>query len=138
MKTTQQATMHDSSNSRREERAAWAPPKAGHLPQLALRFPKEQDLRVNALRNVSNSGASLLIARPLPSGTMTSVVLTVQQATMAFVARVVWCRRADGGDVPLTGPGHLDGVTEEPLFAVGLHVLGPGSFAAMVDTASHL
>jgi hypothetical protein len=128
-------TFEPKDGGRREKRAEWVRPASGQLPDLTLRFATGPDIPVGTLRNVSNSGASLLIGRPLTPGTKASVVLTVQKATMAYVARVVWCRMADGGDFPLMGPDA--DASADDLYAVGLHLLGPGSFATMIDFAAH-
>lgn len=132
--SSQFATLHGGAdNQRREGRAVWGVSHDMGPPDMLLRLAPSLDLPVIALRNVSNGGASVLVGREVVTGTMASIVLGRAGIRMAFTARLAWCRRADDSDMPLTSHEHAG--SSDGLFAVGLHVMGPGSFATMVKQA---
>jgi hypothetical protein len=97
--------------------------------ELALRLGEgAADLPVTALRNVSANGASVLLQHELPDGRSVSVVLYTGGVRMEFVGNVAWCREAGSDDLlDSNRPSH------GPLYAVGLHILAPGSFSAMLS-----
>jgi hypothetical protein len=112
-------------DSRREDRLA----RRIHFDgELALR-PSEAgaDIPVTALRNVSANGASVLLQREMTEGSAVSVVLYTGGVRMEFMGNVAWCRVAGEDDV-------LDSnrPAQGAMYAVGLHILAPGSFAAMI------
>lgn len=120
-------------NKRREGRSVWGVPHVLSPPEMLLRVGRASDLQVVSLRNVSNGGASVLVQQAVDPGAMVSIVLGREGVSMAFTARVAWCRRAEDSDLPVTTHDH--GMASDQLFAVGLHVMGPGSFATMVKQA---
>jgi hypothetical protein len=124
MKPETHRTPQDRDN-RREDRQA----RQVHFDgELALRRrDADADIPVTALRNVSASGASVLLQREMVKGSAVSVVLYTGGVRMEFVSNVAWCRLAGEDDVldsnrPASGP----------MYAVGLHILAPGSFSAMI------
>jgi hypothetical protein len=112
-------------DSRREDRLA----RRIHFDgELALRpGDTAADLPVTALRNVSANGASVLLQRELPEGSAVSVVLYTGGVRMEFIGNVAWCRVAGEDDVLDSNRPALGA-----MYAVGLHILAPGSFAAMI------
>lgn len=108
---------------RREDRTAW---QVHHAPELALRVAGLGDLPVAQLRNVSSSGASVVVSRALAVDTMASIVVNAADARLEFIAQVAWCRAVADNERLAEGPsvaGH---------HALGLRLRGPGSFAAML------
>lgn len=86
---------------------------------------------VVGLRNISAGGASIVVGQALSRQQDLAIGLTVGGARMEFSGRVAWCRPVDKDDLL---PGHtLPGSGE--LFAIGMMIHGPGSFAAMVQLA---
>jgi hypothetical protein len=117
--------------NRREDRAPLHP---GLKVELRLKVDGAAEFEVESLRNVSASGASLLVKRPLPVGSAASVIVLADGVRMEFLSNVAWCRPAvqDGiGSAAGLGAG-----AGEAVHAIGLQLRGPGSFAAMLRASS--
>lgn len=124
----QASELPDQKNQRREQRIPLTRPFTG---QLLLRLPGQADIPVVGLRNVSAGGASVVVRQALSQQQELAIGLNVGDARMEFSGRVAWCRPIDKDDLQ---PGHaLPGSCD--LFAVGMMIHGPGSFAAMVQLA---
>lgn len=105
---------------RREARSSWQRSIDG---QLYLNLSDAESIPVDTLRNVSARGANVVIGQELDIGTSVSVAIEGPGVKLAFMANVIWCREdAVAGDAPAA-----------IRYAVGLELLGPGSFAAMLD-----
>jgi hypothetical protein len=98
--------------------------------ELRLKIDGAGELQVESLRNVSVSGASLLVKRPLPVGSAASVIVLAEGVRMEFLSNVAWCRPASP-DAIGSDPG-----VGQALHAIGLHLRGPGSFAAMLRASA--
>lgn len=98
--------------------------------ELSLRLPGVgAETPVAALRDVSASGASVLLPQQCLTGTAVSVLLRANGVRIEYLGNVAWCRIASEADaLESNWPG------PEPLYAVGLHIRGSGSFAAMVTS----
>jgi hypothetical protein len=112
-------------DNRREDRQA----RRVHFDgELALRrSDASTDTPVAALRNVSTSGASVLLQHEMPAGCAVSVVLYTGGVRMEFLSNVAWCRIAGEDDVLDSNRPHGG-----PMYAVGLQILAPGSFSSMI------
>jgi hypothetical protein len=112
-------------DNRREDRQA----RQVHFDgELALRrSDATTDTPVTALRNVSASGASVLLQHEMPKGCAVSVVLYTGGVRMEFLSNVAWCRVAGEDDVLDSNRPHGG-----PMYAVGLHIFAPGSFSSMI------
>lgn len=115
-------------NQRREQRFPLQTPLASPL---MMRLPGQRDTPVVALRNVSAGGACVLVTQPLQKQQALVIALRVGGARMEFSGQVAWCRPAEPQDIAGGSARHADG----GLYAVGLMIHGPGSFAAMVQMA---
>jgi hypothetical protein len=113
-----------SRQARREQRETWLVP---HTAEIRLRVPGSGDIPVDVIRNVSTSGASVLVRQALVVGSVANVVLHTDGANLEFMASVAWCRLAGANDLVGSELGPDAG------YALGLSIRAPGSFAAMLQ-----
>jgi hypothetical protein len=113
-----------SQQARREQRETWLVP---HTAEIRLRVPGAGDIQDDVIRNVSISGASVLVRQALAVGSVANVVLHTAGANLEFMANVAWCRLAGQSDLVGSELG------PEAAYALGLSIRAPGSFASMLQ-----